>query len=362
MATKMLRPNVGIYVVAASGIADYTAPTLAELTADGVWDISQAVTDEYDLNLADSDTDDSISVTDLGNVSTPTYNNYTAAFEVFRDANLTADSVYNKAYELFTAAKGTAYYLIKRIGYAHDANFAVGQLVSIYGVKLDHARDVIDDGSMIRLAAQFLPNGKVSVNTAIGGSGTAAFPDQSPIDSVGTKLTSNQKVSVFWVPAEDVADKAAFITTPSAALINGTLNVNNISCAVAWDGFDLGAQNSNEIDDRSICDSATSKEAGFAQFSGALTFFRSVVSDTTGDYVKAFDLFKAATSGSRPEGYLVIRVGKNSSLAVAEGDTVSVFRFIADAVMDDTAGEDSVKFMVNFLPQGDLGTHLTAAA
>jgi len=47
---------------------------------------------------------------------------------------------------------------------------------------------------------------------------------------------------------------------------------------------------------------------------------------------------------------------------VASADKVSVFKVIADAVMDDTEGEDSVKFMVKFQPQGLLGVWVTAAA
>jgi hypothetical protein len=41
---------------------------------------------------------------------------------------------------------------------------------------------------------------------------------------------------------------------------------------------------------------------------------------------------------------------------------VSVFKFIADAFADNTEGEDSVKYMVNFMPQGRLGVHVTSAA
>ena len=33
MATKLLRPNVGIYVATADAFADWTAPTLTEITS-----------------------------------------------------------------------------------------------------------------------------------------------------------------------------------------------------------------------------------------------------------------------------------------------------------------------------------------
>jgi hypothetical protein len=39
-----------------------------------------------------------------------------------------------------------------------------------------------------------------------------------------------------------------------------------------------------------------------------------------------------------------------------------VFKFIADAFADNTEGEDSVKYMVNFMPQGKLGVRVTEQA
>jgi hypothetical protein len=91
-----------------------------------------------------------------------------------------------------------------------------------------------------------------------------------------------------------------------------------------------------------------------------LTFFRGITSETTGAYAEAFDTFKAATD-ARTTGYLVTRVGKGSG-EIAIGDVVSVFKFVADAVMDNTEGEDSVKFMVNFMPQGQLSVNKTVIA
>jgi len=61
MATKMLRPNVGIYVAAADAFVDWKAPTLAEITsATKVFNISQAVTDDYTLNQTESQSDNPV--------------------------------------------------------------------------------------------------------------------------------------------------------------------------------------------------------------------------------------------------------------------------------------------------------------
>ena len=56
------------------------------------------------------------------------------------------------------------------------------------------------------------------------------------------------------------------------------------------------------------------------------------------------------------------RVGLPTSTALAAGQTVSAYKFIADAFMDNTEGEDSVKFMVNFAPQGKLGVNVTTVS
>jgi hypothetical protein len=357
MATKMLRPNVGLYVATSDAFADWTAPTLTEITAAAkVFNISPAVTDDYTLNMTDSESDNSLSVIDNADVQTPTYHNYEASFDGFRDANLSATSVYNKFRDLFDAPD-VKYYLIKRVGKTHDAAFAAGDEVSMYGVKTDFPIDITGDGEMVRLGARFLTTGEVKVNVAVDTGTAGAGPEL--LSTIGTKMTSNGKVRVEWVDVADVTDEDAFLAGPDAAILNGGLNLTE---AIAWDGYDLGASDSNKIDDRSLVDEGQVQSRGFAQFSGNLTFFRGITSESSGAYYDAYSAFKAATDGSRPEGYLVTRIGITPSTGYAATQVVSVFKFIADAFMDNTEGEDSVKFMVNFAPQGRLAVHTAVTA
>jgi hypothetical protein len=354
MTTKMLRPNVGIYVAAADAFADWTAPTLTEITAaTKVFNISPAVTDDYTLNMTDSATDTSLAVVDNASVSTPTYYNYEASLDGFRDENPTAASVYNKFRDLFATAD-VKYYLIKRVGKLHDAAFAAGDEISIYGVKTDFPIDIVGDGEMLRIGARFLTTGEVKVNVPVAAGTAGAGPALAT--SVGTKSTSNGKIKVYWVPASDISNEEAFIASPLDVDITGGLD---LTAAIAWDGYELGATDSNKIDDRGIIDEGAVQERGFAQFSGSLTFFRGITSETTGAYADAFAAFKSATDGSRPQGYLVTRIGVPATTAIAYGQKVNVFKFIADAFMDNTEGEDSVKFMVNFQPQGKLGINVS---
>lgn len=360
MSTKLLRPNVGIYVATADAFADWSAPTLTEITnATKVFNISPAITDDYTLNMSESDTDDSLAIVDNAQVQTPTYNNYEASFDVFVDENTAASSVYNKARDLF-ATVDTKYYLIKRVGSPHAAAFAAGDEVSIYGVRTDFPYDIIGDGEMIRLAARFLVTGEVKVNVTVAAGTAGSGPELRSL--VGTKSTSNGKVSVYWVPSSNVTGtEDDFIVDPSVADIEASGSID-LTPSIAWDGYELGASESNKVEDRGLVDQGQVETRGFAQFAASLTFFRGITSETTGAYYDAFEAFKAATDGTRPNGFLVTRVNTPITTALATGQKVSVFKFIADAIMDDTEGEDSVKFMVNFAPQGKLGVNATTVA
>ena len=359
MATKLLRPNVGIYVATADAFANWAAPTLTEITsATKVFNISPAITDDYTLNMTDSDSDDSLAIVDNATVQTPTYFNYEASLDGFRDEDADADSVYNKFRSLFSAPD-VKYYLIKRIGYAHDAAFAAGQLVSVYGLKTDFPVEILGDGEMIRDGARFLTSGEVAVNVAIAAGTAGAGPELKSL--VGTKSQSNGKVKVYWVPVDGITGtEDEWVAAPSVADIDD--NGVDLTSAIAWDSYELGSTDSNKIDDRGIVDTGAVQERGFAQFAGSLMFFRGITSETTGAYYNAFQTFKAATDGTRPVGFLVTRVGTPQSTALAAGDVVSAYKFIADAFADNTEGEDSVKFMVNFAPQGKLGVNVEAAA
>ena len=356
--TKMLRPNVGIYVAAADAFADWTAPTLTEITAaTKVFNISPAVTDGYTLNMTDSQADSSLSVIDNADVQTPTYHNYEASLDVFRDANLTATSVYNKARDLFSAAD-VKYYLIKRVGKTHDAAFAAGDEISIYGVKTDFPVDIVGDGEMVRLGARFLTTGEVKVNVAVAAGTAGSGPALAA--TTGTKMVSNGKIRVDWVDVADVTDEAAFLAGPDASLIEAS--GINLTPAIAWDSYNLGATDSNKIDDRGIIDEGQVQTRGFAQYDASLMFFRDADPDAVSDYNDVYAAFKAATDGSRPEGYLVVRIGVAAGTAHAATQKVSVYKFIADTFADNTEGEDSVKYMVNFMPQGKLGVNVAEVA
>lgn len=162
------------------------------------------------------------------------------------------------------------------------------------------------------------------------------------------KITSNEYVKVAWVLDADLT--AAEARAPLATTLNG--DGIDLSPALAWQDFAIGATDSDDIEDRGITDPGNAVTRGFANFEATLSFFREKnAGDMTSDYEIAWQTFKTP----RTYGYLVMRVAdKHWSEPFAPGDRISVFRFVADTVVDDTEGDDAVKFTVNFLPQGVL--------
>lgn len=163
---KVLRGNVAIYAFEEGAFADAAAPTVAELNGTLGYDISCAISDDYTLNMVESDTDDSRSICDIGSVSTPTFQNYEASLDGFRDLDPAAAGKYNLFRDLFRAAD-IPYILVKRIGALQAAAFATGQVVSLFAVNTDIPVDMVEDGSPIMFGARFTTTGSVNVNYTV---------------------------------------------------------------------------------------------------------------------------------------------------------------------------------------------------
>lgn len=169
------------------------------------------------------------------------------------------------------------------------------------------------------------------------------------------RVTSNGNIQVWFVPAASLTNPAA--PDPTEVNTYGT----NLSRAVVWDGSTWPTSTgSNDTDDRSILDAGNATSRGFPQFEATLNFFRPPsVQDTLSDFGKAFHLFRT----TRVPGYLITRVlqgptGLESPLT--GGQLVSVFKMLTTTFVDDTEGEDTYKYAVNFAPQGDLFVYTQA--
>jgi len=165
------------------------------------------------------------------------------------------------------------------------------------------------------------------------------------------KVTSNGNVDIWIIPKADVAD----YRSPTETEINtyGT----RVTPAIAWDGTTWpGNTESNDVDDRSLEDRGNATSRGFAQFEGTLAFFRPKWDDTSSEAAEAWNLLKTP----RVPVIVVTRVLQRTTgvaTPAAAGDWISVYEFITDTVNDDTEGEDSVKFVVGLMPQGNLAVN-----
>ena len=165
------------------------------------------------------------------------------------------------------------------------------------------------------------------------------------------RIISNGNVTVWVVPAAGVANYEA----PTADELNAGLDVTD---ALAWESSTFpAATSSDDQDDRSMRDAGNATTRGVAQFEASLNFFRPrTKGDVTSDYGKAYEFFRIPGV----EVFLVTRVlqgaeGKHTDAKA--GEWISVYKFVTDGWTDDFAGDDSVKYGVGFLTQGEVKTY-----
>lgn len=164
-------------------------------------------------------------------------------------------------------------------------------------------------------------------------------------------VTSNGNVSVWLVPANGIAD----YRSPTPEEINAGLNVTP---SIAWESTTFPtASESEDVDDRSLLDRGNATGRGAAQFEAALNFFYpNDLLDNTSDYGKTYNLLRVP----RVPLYVVTRVlqGTTGVMTPAKaGDWISVYRFITDGWSDDIEGDDSYKYAIGFLTQGEVAIY-----
>jgi hypothetical protein len=156
---RLYRESITFCLAHPEAFADRTAPTAAELNNTVlVKNITCSLNEDgTTFTLGDSDTDDSITFCDAGNVSTPTFYNPEVVFELFRDADVDATGEFNEAFDLM-AFPDVAYIAIKRIGPNSDVDFSATDRVKMVAVKTDYGIDAIGSGENIRMTQSFLNN------------------------------------------------------------------------------------------------------------------------------------------------------------------------------------------------------------
>lgn len=179
MAKKMLNPNTTIVVIDEDLVTDIENID-AELLNSSAVNISCAIVRGYTLNPTDSDTDDSASICDSGNVENRLYDNYEGELTMFRDANvLDNTSVFNEAFAYFREPD-RRFWVIRRVGKRNTEPFVNGDEVEAFLFANDRTRSVDggDDGP-IQFTVPLLQQGTYTGYFYLGG----VSPIQTPVVS-----------------------------------------------------------------------------------------------------------------------------------------------------------------------------------
>lgn len=167
------------------------------------------------------------------------------------------------------------------------------------------------------------------------------------------KNKSNGNVKVGWLLASAMTGYPFL----AATLLNAS--ALDISSAIAWKNYKLGADASTSIEDRALTDLGNATTRGPAKYGATLSFYRDQNNtDTTSPYQQAFQAFRTEWV----LGYLIVRVNAPATNAWAAGDTISIYKVLTDAPSDSDDGTDPGKFTLTFLAQGQLAVHTMVGA
>lgn len=256
MPSKMLNPNTTLVVVPVANVVNPLSPTAAELNAGVAINISCAVTRGYTLNPTDSDTDDTASICDTGNVQTRLFDNYEGELTLFRDANIADNtSVYNQAFQYFRDPD-KQFYIYRRLGKKSTVAFADGDVVEGFLFTNDRIRSVDGgDAGPIQFTIPLLAQGSYLGYTYVGAvvvptvtavnPTTSALAGGATVTATGTGFGSAYQVQVgttvvpatvvsgttitFVAPAQTAGAKNVRVTNPAG--ISATASGNAITYA-----------------------------------------------------------------------------------------------------------------------------------
>jgi len=225
MATKMLNPNTKIVLVPESAVENPLAPTTTELNNAPAVDVSKAITRGYTLNPTDSDTDNTASIVDTGNVQTRLFDNYEGELTMFRDANSAdATSVYNMAFE-FLKNPDVRFWVYRRLGKKSTVPFVDGDTIEGFLFANDRIRSVDGgDSGPIQFTAPLLSQGNYTgftfVGTVVAPTVTAVSPTTSGTAGGGlVTVTGSAFGSVSAVAVGGVTVQATVVDNTKITLI-----------------------------------------------------------------------------------------------------------------------------------------------
>lgn len=165
---RLYRENILFALAEPEAFEDRNNPTAAELNGPLVYNVTCALwEDETEFTLGDPDTDDGLTFCSKAGISTPTFDNPTVVFSALRDADRTADGVFNGTFERL-AFPDREYIAILRIGHDSDVAFADDDRIKMAAVGTDIGVPVLANGENVRITQNFLNRGWVNWNHVVG--------------------------------------------------------------------------------------------------------------------------------------------------------------------------------------------------
>lgn len=159
------------------------------------------------------------------------------------------------------------------------------------------------------------------------------------------RILSNSYITHSIGLPSSIAD----LRSPTVAESNA---LHNASSSARWDGYDLGMEASDQVDDRSLADDAGYQERGFDQFGGSVTYFwPSDLDDATDPYTRTWNLV------NQPGDPIVAleRVAQaKASTPYVAGDWINVYRLETAGFNPDTEGDGGYAYDIAYLSKGDV--------
>ena len=188
----------------------------------------------------------------------------------------------------------------------------------------------------------------------------------------------NETDTVLLIPAHEMLGIPNAVTptglTPfdalTAAILNryapviNTAHANagaggNVSCAIVSDGFTLNLTDSEEDDERTLCDPGNSVDLTDLNFDADMTGFRD---ETPGNADSVFEVWRRLTFAPDVPYLLVHRVGYSSDVPFAAGQEISVYYAFTDLPVDVHADGAKQKIQQVFVPKSEAAINYTIAA
>ena len=148
----------------------------------------------------------------------------------------------------------------------------------------------------------------------------------------------------------------AVISTPAHANAGAG---GNVSCALLADGFTLQLTDSEEDDERTLCEPGNTVDLTDFNYDADLTGFRDADPDATDS---VFNLWRNLTFAPDVPYLIVHRVGYASDVAFAAGQEIDIYYVHTDLPVNVHADGEKQKIQSTMIAKGDvLITHEIAA-